>query len=389
MRYIEEAHQMKDQLVSWRRTLHRMPELGLCLPRTTAFVAAELDKIGVAYEIKEDISCIFAVIGSDEPCILLRADMDALPVKEQSGEEFASENDWMHGCGHDLHAATLLGVAKLLKAHEAELKGTVKLLFQSAEETFEGAAAAIAAGVLENPKVDAAFGMHAFAGYDVGEVQYGQLPMGAVYGFRITLTGRGGHGSQPENCIDPINAGVQVYLALQALLARECPPMEQASLTIGQFVAGNAANVIPETAVLQGTLRTFNPKTRAMLIRRIQEIVPATAAAYRCKCDIQVLSDVPSVSCDPAFAQECMDSAMATGAVQTLHTDFKVMGSEDFAFISEKVPSCYLVSGAGVEDVSRRRGQHNPEIVFNEEGMCVNAAVYMQVAMDYLEKHSK
>lgn len=382
----QEALAIESDLVRWHRTLHQIPELDLTLPKTTAYIAAELEKMGVAFEVKPDISCIFAVIGQGSPCILLRSDMDALPIVEQSGEPFAATGEWSHGCGHDIHAATLLGAAKLLKANEKDLKGTVKLLFQSGEETFRGAAAAVEAGVLENPKVDAAFAMHAFAGSPLGEILYGIMPMAAVYGFQLTLTGRGGHGSQPERCIDPINAAVQVYLALQSLLARENPPTEDASLTIGQFTAGAAANAIPQTAVLKGTLRTFKPEVRSMLIRRIGEISQAVSAAYRCTCDLEVLSNVPSVICDEAFLQDCLKSIEASGAEHSFQPGLHLMGSEDFAVISEQVPSCYVVGGAGVPDPSRWRGQHNPEIVFNEDCLAQNAAAYVQVAMDFLNK---
>lgn len=253
---LQEAKQFQDELVSWRRELHQIPELGTILPQTVRFAASKLDEMGIGYQIMEDCSCIVAQIGKGSKCFMLRSDMDALPVTEESGLPFASVNGCMHGCGHDLHATILLGAAKLLKAHEAELNGVVKLLFQSGEETFSGAKAAFERGVLENPHVDAAFAMHVFAGVAPGVISYGVQAMASVYGFKIVLTGRGGHGSQPEICIDPINAGVEVYHALQSLIARECPPSAEAALTIGQFSAGNAANVIPEYCVLQGTLRT-------------------------------------------------------------------------------------------------------------------------------------
>ena len=339
--------------------------------------------MGITYTCYDDISCITAVLGQGDRCLLLRGDIDGLPIEEKSGEPFASTNGCAHACGHDLHGTTMLGAAKLLKDHEQDLKCRVKLLWQSGEETFQGAAAAIRAGVMENPHVDAAFAMHAFAGFDLGTVMFGQIPMGAVYGFRITLTGKGGHGSQPENCIDPINAAVQVYLALQSLIAREVAPLESASLTIGQLSAGAAANAIPDTAILQGTLRTFDNDVRAMLIRRIREVSSCVAQTYRCGFELTVLSDVPSLTNDAAFSEQCIASAEKAGVISCLNRNLKVMGSEDFAFYAQQVPACYLVSGAGVEDVSLRRGQHNPEIVFNEDALPRNVAAYVQVALDF------
>ena len=389
MSCFEEAKKIRENLTEWRRTLHQIPEVGITLPQTVKYVAGELEKMGITYEVKEDISCVFAVIGSGSPCILLRADMDGLGTQELSGETFASTNGCSHACGHDMHAAALLGAAKILKEKENDLKGTVKLLFQSGEETFQGASAAIQAGVLENPKVDVAFGMHSFAGYETGHLLWGQMPMAAVYGFKMIITGKGGHGAEPEKAIDSINAGVQVYLALQSLLARECPSSGQASLTIGQFSAGVTANTIPEQAILQGTLRTYDAKLRERLIKRIHEISTAVASAYRCKIEIEKLSDVPSIICDDAFSEICLESVRNNGGVKELHTDLHLGGSEDFAFISGQVPSCYMVSGAGVEDHSRWRGQHNPDIVFNEDSLPINTSVYVQVAIDYLNYASK
>lgn len=386
---LQEAQEIKDELVAWRRALHQIPELGTHLPQTVSYVTAQLDAMGIPYTVLEDSSNVIATIGSGSKCFLLRSDMDALPVAEETGLPFASRNGCMHGCGHDMHAATLLGAARLLKKHEAELPGIVKLLFQSGEETFTGAAAAIKGGVLENPHVDAAFAMHVFAAVEKDTILYSVNPMAAVYGFKITLTGHGGHGSQPEHCIDPINAGVQVYLALQSLIARECPPSAEAALTIGQFDAGNAANVIPQRAVLQGTLRTFKSEITELMIRRINEIVPAVAAAYRTTAEIEVLSNIPSVVCDEALNEEFTASIHELDPSIRMDSSLHVMGSEDFAFISEAVPASYFIIGAGVEDPSKRLGQHNPKILFNEDALVTASAAYAKVAVDWLKKHSE
>ncbi len=390
---IKEAATIKDYMVDVRRRLHSIPEIALNLPKTVELIDEELTKLGVTHEVKSDISCVFAKIGPEAgageaklPCILLRADMDGLAIQEKSGEEFACTSGNMHACGHDLHAAALLGAAKLLMAHEAELKGTVKLLFQSAEETFEGANAAIKAGILENPKPDAAYGSHVFAMFPVGHVLYGQIPMGAVYGFKITVHGVGGHGSAPEMCVDPINAAVQIYLALQSIIAREVPATQEAVLTIGQLKAGEAANIIPAEAVLQGTLRTFNPELRAKIIERIHQVAKDVAAAYRCSAEIEVLSDVPSVICDAQFAEFCLDTLRDSGIASDVQDGLHVMGSEDFAQISSQVPSCFIIVGAEPEDKEHAVGQHHPAIRFNEEGLVIAAAAHAQIAMNWLDK---
>ncbi len=382
-----EANELNEELIKWRRDLHQIPELGITLPKTVAYVTAQLEAMNIKYTVLEACSCIVATIGSGEKCFLLRSDMDALPITEESGETFSSTNNNMHGCGHDVHCTVLLGAAKLLKRHEQELNGVVKLFFQSGEETFQGAACALQAGVLDAPKVNAAFALHVLPNTKVGTLLYSNTPMASVYGFQITITGHGGHGSQPESCIDPINAGVEIYHALQSLIARECPPKERAALTIGQFSAGNAANIIPETALLKGTLRTFNPETRRLLIRRIHEIVPTLGTAYRCKVEIEELSNVPNIVSDDSLNTFFLNSLNELDIITEINDDFHMMGSEDFAFISEKVPSSYFILGAGVEDSSKWLGLHNPKVIFNENVLSMGAAIYSKIAIDWLNKH--
>ena len=378
-----EAKNVKEQVIAWRRELHQIPEVGTTLPQTMKYISAQLTEMGIEHQVKDDISCIWFTLGHGEPCLMLRADVDGLPGGELSGLDFASTNGCMHACCHDMHGAVMLGVSKVLKEHEAELKGTVKILFQSAEETFQGAKAAIAQGVLENPKVDHAFAMHIFAPQNMGTLAYNDILMGAVYGFKINITGVGGHGSQPENCIDPINAGVEVYQALQALVAREKPPLKAAALTIGQFAAGSASNVIPETCVLQGTLRTFDPQVREMLIRRINEIVPAVCTAYRCKCEIEELSNVPSLVCDAKLSEELRAAIDETGVIHTYLPGTQFIGSEDFALYAEKVPSVYFTIGAAPEDKSLIFGQHNPKIIFNEDSMESAVTIFLKAVDAY------
>lgn len=386
--FLAEATQLQTQIVRWRRALHAMPEVGTDLPKTMSFIKQQLEEMGISYQAYDDISCITATIGTGGKCFLLRSDMDGLPVTEETDLPFKSENGCMHGCGHDLHAATLLGAAKLLKAHEKELNGTVKLLFQSGEEVFQGAKAAVEAGVLENPHVDAAFSMHVIAMLPVGLIMTGKEAMSSVDGFKITLIGRGGHGSMPETCVDPINAAVQVYLALQSLIAREIGGTDEAVLTIGQLAAGEVANVIPERAVLQGTLRTFKKQVRQHLVTRIREVAAGVAQTYRCQYEYEVLSECPSVVTDDAV------TASVEKTIGTLLPQYRVykgshgMGSEDFAQITDRVPSAYFMMGAGPEEESKRLGQHNPKVEFNEDVLSLGAAIYAQAAMDWLSAHS-
>ena len=384
----QEASSLQEQLVTWRRALHQIPETGIRLPQTMQYIRQRLEEMGISYELHEDISCITATIGSGGKCFLLRSDVDALPVAEEADVPFRATNGCMHGCGHDMHGTILLGAARLLKDHESELKGTVKLLFQSGEEIFLGAKSAIAAGVLENPRVDAAFAMHVIAMMPMDLIFTGKQAMSAVDGFKITLIGHGGHGSMPEYTVDPINAAVQVYLALQSLIAREIGGSEEAVLTVGQFTAGEASNIIPERAVLQGTLRTFREDVRQRLVKRIREVVGGVAMTYRCRYEYEELFSCASVCTDDAVNAAVEKSIRKIVPGITIQKNAHGMGSEDFAEITQRVPSAYYTIGAGPEDESRRLGQHNPKIEFNEDVLSVGAAIYAQAAMDWLEENS-
>ena len=389
---LKEAQAMQEELTAWRRQFHQMPELDLSLPKTSAFVQDKLTEMGIAYKLLVDGSCVVALIGKQtgktpEKCFLLRSDMDGLPIKEDTGLSFASENGKMHACGHDLHAATLLGAAKLLKQHEEELCGIVKLVFQPGEETFRGAKAAIEDGLLEEPHVDAAFAMHVGSGFTPNCIAYGPAPMSSVYGFRIKVTGKGCHGAYPENGIDPINAAVHIHLALQELIAREKPSTKEGALTIGSLHAGSAANIIPQTAEMEGTLRVFDRKVRENLIRRIGEVVEDTAKTYRTKAELEVLYDVPPVENNEELSKEFLAVIHAMKPEEYLAPTYHVMGSEDFAFISERVPSCYFSIGAAVEDKSKIVDHHNPHVMFNEACLPTAAAAYACVAIDWLKRH--
>ena len=235
--------------------------------------------------------------------------------------------------------------------------------------------------------MDAAFAMHVASTLPAGAVMYGPYPMSSVYGFRITLTGKGAHGSTPQLGIDPINTGVHIYLGLQELIAREISATDEASLTIGRFDAGKVSNVIPERAVLEGTLRTFKPAVREMLMERIHQVVNQVAAAYRTEVEFEVLSDVPACACDEALNQEIANSIHDMDETLRLLPIYHVMGSEDFAFFTEKVPSSYFGMGAAVEDKTKWKSHHNPKVVFNEDCLATAAAIYAKAAMDWLSAH--
>ena len=377
---VAEAQAFADELAAWRHDLHQMPELGNSLPQTSTYIQARLTEMDIPFATLVDGSCVVGLVGAGA----------ALPVAEESGEPFASTNGCMHACGHDMHATALLGAARMLKAREAELvdaNATVKLLFQPGEETFEGARAAIADGLLENPRPQAAFAMHVNSQSPLGLVLYGSPALSGVYGFRITLQGKGGHGSSPEICIDPITTGVHVHLALQELIAREVPAAKEVALTVGKFAGGQAANVIPDTCVLEGTLRGFDVELMAHLKTRIAEVVNGVAATYRTPATIETLSDVPPLVLDSDMTQASLGYVGAVLPKAAFLPLFHAMASEDFALISSEIPSAYFTVGAAVTDTDEHFAQHHPKARFNDAELPLGAAAYTAVALGYIADH--
>lgn len=301
MDYYKRALELNDETIKNRRYFHTNAETGLHMPKACAYVMKKLQEYGLTpSRCGEGVT---ATIGNGGKVLLLRADMDALPMPEESGLSFACPTgNEAHACGHDFHAAMLLTAAKMLKENESELKGTVKFMFQPAEETFEGSKNMIEHGILENPKVDAALAYHVSPGQmPVGIYMYNSTGtmMYSVDGFHIEIKGKGSHGAYPQNSIDPINIAAHVYLALQSIIAREVDPSKACLMTIGKFQAGTAANIIPDTAVLEGTIRTNDPESRELLVRRMKEAAVHTAETFGGTAEITMISEVPPLICDP------------------------------------------------------------------------------------------
>ncbi len=390
--FYERALELKDETVANRRYFHTNAEVGLNMPKAQAYVMQKLKEYGLEPQI-----CghgVTATLGSGGKVLLLRADMDALPMPEESGEPFACKTGTeAHACGHDFHAAMLLTAAMLLRENESLLKGTVKLMFQPAEETFEGSKDMLEAGILENPPVDAALAFHVAAGQlPEGLFMYNDKDamMFSVDGFKITIYGKGAHGAYPQNSIDPINIGVHIHLALQELIARESNPSDACLLTIGQFQAGSAANIIPETAVLQGTIRTNKREARALLVRRMKEVSEKTAEVYGGRVEIEMISEVPPLICDPGLTREMVKYIRElpvpglTGVPGTSSS-----ASEDFAVIAEKVPSAFMYLSAGYLDERGSCNAHNPKVQFNEAVCPFGTAALAHCAVRWLEEHAE
>lgn len=385
--YLKEAQDLKETLVGYRRHIHENPEITDELPNTVAFVKEQLTAMGYETELIAK-SALVAYVGKPTgKTILLRADMDALPMKETSGLDFASKNDYAHTCGHDLHTTILLGAAQLLKNHESELQGRVKLMFQPNEEGLTGAVSMVEAGILDD--VDVAYASHVFP----GDLHSGMLAVapGAIMAsqdrFHIHIEGKGGHGAMPNTGIDPINVAAHIHIALQEINAREVDPQQPLVITVGQFNAGNAPNIIPQTAELSGTIRAFSPEVRELAKKRLVEISQGIAASFRATATVEYSSAAPSVVNNPELLAEIRPYLEESNEMVVSMSP--VMGSEDFAFVSDRVPSVYTALGAGGEDPIYHRGSnHNPNIVFNEDALIYGAATYATVATEWLKNNS-
>lgn len=388
----EEADKLKDELIDIRRTIHKCPEVGASLPKTKKFVMDKLKEFG--YEPQEICeSGIVAVLEGDRPgkTFLLRADMDALAIKEEAPVPFASDNNCMHACGHDMHTTMLLGAAKILKQHQKEICGKIKLVFQPDEEGFTGAKTMLKAGVLENPKVDVGMALHVNSGTPSGVVLCGLgTCMAGCTLFRIRVKGKGCHGAMPENGIDPINIAAHIFISLQEIISREVTPTMPAVVTIGKFEGGKAPNIIPEEVIMEGTIRTLDRDLSAQIYKRIEEISAQTAALFRGEAVVTEISSAP-----PLHNDEEMTNTIA-GYIKDNYDPSRVvvfnqggMGSEDFASYTYEIPCSYILLGAGAAQENELYGKpmHNDHVVFNEDIMPIGSALLVTSAMRWLEEH--
>ena len=384
-KFLKRAQELEASMKSDRHYLHQNAEVGFDLPITTKYVMDRLQEIGL--EPKEICkSGVTALIEGKKPgkTYLLRADMDALSMNEENVLEFASKTNAAHNCGHDMHTAILLGAAQILKENVDELEGNVRLMFQPNEEAFLGSKAMIEAGVLDD--VDVASCMHMMLDYDASN--YACAPgffSSSCDGFKITVNGKGCHGAMPHLGIDPINVGMSICTAFQQLVSRETPPKETASLTFGQFSGGNTPNIVPDKVVIQGTLRTYNAELRAKLVNRMQTIVKSAGEMYGTTVEYEVVSDVPSIYVNPEMLEEVKTYLSEIEGLTLANDNFRITPSDDMAFISEKVPTVYLLLQARVKD--NPYPHHNPKVLFDESAMTWGAAMHAQCAFEWLRNH--
>ncbi|MCZ2818641.1 M20 metallopeptidase family protein [Modestobacter sp. VKM Ac-2984] len=391
----EDARAMQDELVQLRHALHRRPEVGLQLPWTQETVLTALDGLGLEVSTGTGLTSVTAVLrgGRPGPAVLLRGDMDALPVQEQTGVEFTSEVDGtMHACGHDLHTAMLVGAARLLSAHRESLAGDVVLMFQPGEEGWDGAGHMLREGVLDaaGSRVTSAYGMHVMSAMSPrGEftTRPGTL-MAASDELRVTVRGSGGHGSAPHLARDPISVAAQLIGDLQTMVTRQFDVFDPVVLTVGLFAGGTKRNIIPDEATFQATVRTFSAEARERMRVASVRLCESVAAGYGLEAEALYLEEYPVTVNDPTH------TAFAAGVAQEVFGEeryapkvFPQSGSEDFSRVLAEVPGCYLFLGAAVgKDHATAPNNHSPRAQFSDEVLADGALLHAELAVRALER---
>jgi len=384
------AQELKDSTVGWRRDLHKHPELGFQEVRTAAMVASELQRLG--YRVQQGVGKT-GVVGTLKgkkpgPCILLRFDMDALPIQEDTGAEYASiTSGVMHACGHDGHVAVGLTVANLLVEQVDSIQGTIKLVFQPAEEGLGGAAAMINDGVLQNPRPNAALGLHLWNGEPVGWAAITAGPfMASADIFNVKISGKGGHGALPQNTADPLLAGAMMVNALQSVVSRNVSPLQSAVISVTQFQGGTSFNIIPDEVALSGTVRTFETELHELVLQRMRAVIEGVSASLGCQAKIEVIELTPAVVNAVEVVEAVQMAAFSIEPGIVLDSTHRSTASEDMSLFLQAVPGCFFFVGSGQKDPAKRFGHHHPKFDIDEDALPLAAAIMTQAALSMLEK---
>lgn len=379
------AKEYKEYLIEMRRWFHAHAEIGEKEFETSAKIKEELTKYGIEWRPCSLQTGVLATVVGEKPgkTILLRADMDALPVTEETGAPYASQNvGVMHACGHDCHTASLLTAARLLHDHRSELCGTVKFAFQPAEEVGTGAPGMIQGGALEG--VDSAFGIHIWSMIPAGKISVrGGPQLAAVDKFIINIEGKGGHASAPHECIDPIVCLGAMISNLQSVVSRECNPADAAVLTIGKVSSGTLWNVIPGTAYMEGTTRFFTRQLKTAFPEKMARVVQGTAATYGCKADLNYIPIIPPTINDDAMAEFVKDTAAKIVSRENIIDIGPISTGEDFGLYLEKVPGVMALVGVGNEACGAIWPQHSSRYTVDEDALLNSVMLYAQVALDH------
>jgi amidohydrolase len=378
-----------QELIEVRRDLHAHPETAFQEVRTSGFVAARLRAMGLEAKTGVGRTGVLATIQGARPgkTVLLRADMDALPIQEENEVPYRSTTPGaMHACGHDCHTSILLGVGKKLVQDAGSFPGAVKLCFQPAEENGGGADAMIADGALEGPRPDAAFGLHVWQDLDLGKVGITPGPfMAAVDEFVVTVSGKGAHAAQPHLGIDPVLCAAQMVNALQAIASRETDPFREVVVSVTQFHAGTAFNIIPPDARLNGTVRVFDPVIWEELPARFERVVRGVAAAFNCSVELEyVRHNRPTIN-DPRMASLARAVAIEVVGEENVVDDVRTMGGEDFSAFLARVPGCFIAVGSRNAAKGLVHGHHHPRFDVDEQCLRVGAEILLRTARRFLE----
>ncbi|NER19978.1 MAG: amidohydrolase [Symploca sp. SIO1B1] len=374
---------MQPQLVNWRRQLHQRPELGFQEQITSEFIAQKLQEWGIEHQTGIAKTGIVATISGNRPgpVLAIRADMDALPIQEENDVPYRSLHEGkMHACGHDGHTAIALGTAYYLSQHPEDFSGTVKIIFQPAEEGPGGAKPMIEEGVLSNPEVEAIIGLHLWNNLPVGTVgvRSGSL-MAAVELFRCTILGKGGHGAMPHQTVDSVVVSAQIINALQTIIARNVNPLESAVVTVGELHAGKVYNVIADTARMSGTVRYFNPELEGYFGKRIEQLIAGICQSYGASYDLNYWRLYPPVINDAKIAE--LVRSVATDVVETpvgIVPECQTMASEDMSFFLEAVPGCYFFLGSANSAAGLAYPHHHPRFNFDETALGMGVEIFVR-----------
>ncbi|KJH70379.1 M20 metallopeptidase family protein [Aliterella atlantica] len=380
---------LQPQIVEWRRNIHKHPELGFKEQLTAQFISQKLQEWGIEHETGIAHTGIVATIPGKKPgkVLAIRADIDALPIQEQNEVSYRSQHDGvMHACGHDGHTAIALGTAYYLSQHQ-DFAGTVKIIFQPAEESPGGAKPMIEAGVLKNPDVDAIIGLHLWNNLPLGTVgiRNGAL-MAAVECFRCTILGKGGHGAMPHQTVDSVVVGAQVVNALQTIVSRNVDPVESAVVTVGEFHAGTALNVIADTARLSGTVRYFNPKFARFLQQRIEQVIAGVCQCHGASYDLEYWRLYPPVINNAEIAQ--LVRSQVEAVIETpigIVPECQTMGGEDMSFFLEEVPGCYFFLGSANPSKDLAYPHHHPRFNFDETALPLGVEIFVRCVEQYCQ----
>jgi amidohydrolase len=385
---VSEARALRDSLVAWRRDFHMHPELGFEEHRSAGLIADRLAELG--YSVQTGVAQT-GVVGVLEgtgpgPVLMLRFDMDALPITEESRVEYASQNPGvMHACGHDAHMAIGLGVATLMAGRQSKMKGTLKTVFQPDEERGGGARKMLEEGVLDDPKPDVVLAAHVWSEKQVGTVDVtAGAVMAAAEKWTCRVEGKGGHGAMPHQAVDPLVAAAHIVSGLQTVVSRNVSPLETAVVSVGTISGGDAFNVIPREVQMTGTIRTYNPEVRERVLERVRQLAEGVAAAHGATAELEFIPLTPALINDEEVTAVVREAAERVVGPDKVGSGERTMGSEDAAFFLEQVPGCYFFLGSSNAERGIGAPHHNPEFDIDEDVLPLGVAVMAQAAAHYL-----